>query len=108
MPTQPFAVPAVILFVVAVPLVFGLVPRNRFYGFRTPKTLSDENTWYAVNRIAGVAMMIASGIYSAVVVIRPYERAAIDNFSTWWMHLAAFIVPVIIGLSLAGWYSKNR
>jgi hypothetical protein len=40
MSSQPFFVPAVIIFVVSLPLVLGLVPRNRIYGIRTRKTLS--------------------------------------------------------------------
>jgi hypothetical protein len=37
----------------SIPLIVGLVPPNRFYGFRTAKTLSDAGIWYAVNRVAG-------------------------------------------------------
>lgn len=102
MPTQPFAVPAVIMFVVAVPLLFGLVPRNRYYGFRTRKTLSDDSIWYPANRMAGAAMMMASGLYGAVALVWPYNRAASD-FGVWLLHLAAFLVPIFLGLGLAAW-----
>jgi hypothetical protein len=37
----------------AIPMWAEWVPRNRWYGFRTARTLSDERTWYVVNRIAG-------------------------------------------------------
>jgi hypothetical protein len=107
MSAQPFAVPALLLFIVAVPLVLGVIPRNRLYGFRTTKTLSDDGVWYRVNRLAGVAVMIASGVYGAVAVTWPYDRAAADNFSTWWLHLAAFAGPIVVGLIVAGWYAKR-
>jgi hypothetical protein len=107
MRAQPFAIPALLLFLVAVPLVAGLIPRNRLYGFRTKKTLSDEGIWYRVNRLAGLAVMIASGVYGMVAAGWPYDRAATDNFSTWLLHLAAFAVPLVVGLGVSGWYAKG-
>lgn len=104
---QPFAIPALLLFLVSVPLVAGLIPRNRLYGFRTKKTLSDDQIWYRVNRLAGFAVMIASGVYLAVAVVSPYDRAAPDNFSTWLLHLAAFAGPLVVGLGVSGWYAKG-
>ena len=108
MPSQPFATPALVLFIAAVPLVLGLIPRNRFYGVRTLKTLSDDRVWYVVNRLAGAGVMIASIVYGAVAVAWPYDRSASDNVSTWGLHLAAFVVPMIVGLSVAVWYAKHR
>ncbi|MEN3333727.1 MAG: hypothetical protein V7641_3092 [Blastocatellia bacterium] len=107
MQTQPFAVPAVILFVVAIPLVLGLIPRNRFYGVRTLKTLADDGVWYPANRVAGVAVVLASAVYGAVAARWPYDRAASDNLSTWTLHLAAFVTPLIVGLGVAVWYAKR-
>jgi uncharacterized membrane protein len=105
--TQPFAVPAAILFLLAIPLVLGLIPRNRFYGMRTRTTLSNDRRWYSGNRVAGVAILLASGIYGAVAVAWPYDRTASDSFSTWAVHLAAFVVPLVIGLSVAHRYAKR-
>jgi uncharacterized membrane protein len=104
---QPFAIPALLLFVVAVPLVLGLIPRNRLYGFRTAKTLSDDGIWYRVNRLAGFAVMIAGVVYGAVAAAWPYDRAAPDNFSIWLLHLAAFAGPLVVGLAVSGWYSRG-
>ena len=104
---QPFAIPALLLFLVSVPLVVGLIPRNRLYGFRTKKTLSDDGIWYRVNRLAGFAVMIASVVYGAVAANWPYDRAAPDNFSIWLLHLAAFAGSLVVALSVAGWYSRG-
>ncbi|MEA2339573.1 MAG: hypothetical protein QOE82_3580 [Thermoanaerobaculia bacterium] len=105
--TQPFAIPALLLFIVGVPLVLGLIPRNRLYGFRTRRTLAADVVWYPVNRLAGVAVAIASGVYWAVAAKHPYDRAAADNFSVWLLHLAAFVIPLVVGLTIAGWYSRR-
>jgi len=104
---QPFAIPAILLFLVSVPLVLGVIPRNRLYGFRTKKTLSDDRIWYRVNRVAGFAVMIASGVYGVVAMASPYDRAAPDNFSIWLLHLAAFAGTLVVGLVGAGWYARR-
>ncbi len=50
-----------ILIVVSLPLAFGLVPRNRLYGFRLPSTMTSDAVWYRANRIFAIAM-IAAGL----------------------------------------------
>ena len=107
MTSQPFAIPITLLFIAAVPLLVGLIPRNRFYGIRTMKTLSDDRVWYPVNRLAALTVMIASGIYGLVAAVRPYDRLASDAFSRWGLHLVAFVAPLALGLSLSVWYSKR-
>lgn len=108
MTEQPFAIPSAIFFILAVPLVFGLVPRNRYYGVRTVRTLSDDNIWYRTNRIAGVAVMLASTIYGAVAIIVPYHRYAGDNLGEWGIHLAAFVIPLALGLWVAARFAKGH
>ena len=44
---------------VSVPMIQGRVPRNPFYGFRTPRTLADRDLWFRVNHFAGWALLIA-------------------------------------------------
>jgi quinol-cytochrome oxidoreductase complex cytochrome b subunit len=80
---------------------------NRFYGLRTRRTLSDDRIWYSVNKIAGIAFMISSVVYGVVAAVRPYDRQASDNFATWGIHLAAFVIPLIISIVLASRYEKR-
>jgi serine/threonine protein kinase len=48
----------------SIPLVMRLVPPNRWYGVRTPKTFSSLDMWYRVNQVVGWWM-----IAGALVVI---------------------------------------
>lgn len=50
-----------LLVILAVPMALGMVPPNRWYGFRTPKTLSSPDIWYAANR-ASAWFLIAAGL----------------------------------------------
>ena len=51
---------ALVLIVICVPMILERVPPNRWYGFRTPRTLSDPNVWYPANRIAGQYLAVAA------------------------------------------------
>ena len=104
---QPFAIPAILLLTVGLPLVLGVIPRNRLYGFRTKKTLLDDGIWYDVNRFAGVAIVIASLVYLVVASAWPYSRAAADNISIWSLHLAAFAGPLAVALIASGLYARR-
>jgi uncharacterized membrane protein len=50
------------LFAAGVPLLRGWIPRNRWSGFRAPKTLSSDRIWYEANRVAGRDLMIAGAV----------------------------------------------
>jgi uncharacterized membrane protein len=54
----------------ALPMMYDKIPPNSFYGFRTPRTLSDPNIWYPANRVAGRNLAVAGVIVatSALVV----------------------------------------
>ena len=58
----------VIMILISIPLVLRKVKPNRWYGFRTPKTLSDETIWYKANRFSGFAFLI-NGIVLLLVVL---------------------------------------
>jgi uncharacterized membrane protein len=55
----------IIMAAMALPMVFGKVPPNPIYGFRTPKTLSSPDIWYQANRIAGWWMIAAAALAMA-------------------------------------------
>ncbi len=46
------------LVLIGLPLYFRKIPPNRFYGFRTGRTLADPQVWYPVNRVTGGWMVI--------------------------------------------------
>jgi len=100
---QPFAIPAVVMFISSIPLAVGMVPRNRLYGFRTKKTLADDATWLRVNRFAGVAIMIASVMYYTITISKPYD----GDFRIWLVHLAAFVIPLAAALTSTAAYAKR-
>ncbi|MGE5299493.1 MAG: SdpI family protein [Acidobacteriota bacterium] len=103
----PFLVPAVIFVLISVPLVLGMVPRNRFYGIRTKKTLSDDRVWYAVNKLGGRLIIFSSLIYLAATSLLPYSKSSSDSLTVWSTHILAFVVPLLGSLCLIRSYSRK-
>ncbi len=44
--------------VFGIPMALGVIPPNRFYGYRTRKTLGSTAIWYQANRAAGWSMVL--------------------------------------------------
>ncbi len=104
---HPFLIPSVLILLVSIPLVLGIVPRNRVYGIRTCKTLSDDAIWYPANRFGGWALIISSCLYLGLVWIMPYDKRLTDNFPVWTVHFCAFIVPLATGVILTLLYVRK-
>ena len=66
-----FALIGAVFIGLGVPLLQERVPPNPWYGFRTPKTCSDEKIWYAANYVCGRDLIIAGAIVvsSALVML---------------------------------------
>jgi uncharacterized membrane protein len=77
-----------------------MVPRNRFYGIRTKKSLSDDRVWYAVNKFGGRLIIFSGLIYLAAAALLPYSKSSTDSFTVWSIHLLAFVVPLLGSLCL--------
>ena len=92
---------ALLLIVLAVPMIMEKIKPNRWYGFRTSKTLGDEKKWYPANKYAGKAMVVAGIIIiilSALMMAMP--RLGLVNFPasegiliTVWV--IALLLPII-------------
>jgi uncharacterized membrane protein len=60
---------AVVTALVALPLALQKIPRNRFYGVRTRRTLSDDRTWYESNAYGGRCLLAASAVSIVIALI---------------------------------------
>jgi len=101
-----FALIGLLFLGLSIPLILKQIPPNRFYGFRTPKTLSDPQIWYRANTFAGWALAIASVvIILAEVFLGLYGRAlSPSRFEL--LALLAFILPPVLALIASLIYLK--
>ena len=97
---QPFFIPASILLLLALPLILGAIPPNRFYGVRTAVTLADRRRWYSANRYAGWTLVGASLFYLAIAARWPSVTAGTTDLGRWALYVAAFAGSLLISLLL--------
>lgn len=57
-----FQIVGLLEMLLALPLLLGRVDRSGTYGFRTTKSLSSDDRWYAANRYAGKALLVAGSL----------------------------------------------
>lgn len=78
---------------VALPLLFKWVPPNAWYGFRTALTLSDPVIWYRANRVAGLALLLASMASAAMALAAPAAW-----WSRSWLGPLVFVGPLALAV----------
>ena len=86
----------------ATPFILKIVPPNRFYGFRTPRTLSNRELWLRVNRFAGWALLIAAAVSTSAFILAP-ELTSGRSF----LGLLIFIVPLMTALGASAVYLRK-
>jgi uncharacterized membrane protein len=99
--------PALLFFILAVPLVLGIIPRNWIYGVRTRKALADDRVWYSLNRVGGLILMLASIVYFLVALIWPYHKTTSNNFEIFYIHLAGFTAPLVVVVAAVLFYERR-
>lgn len=57
------------------------------------------------DRLTGCALALAGLAYLAVAALWPQRSSA--DFGTWLVHLAAFVVPIVLALMAAGRFVKR-
>jgi uncharacterized membrane protein len=95
-----------VFILVSVPLVFGWVPRNPIYGYRTRTTLDNDAVWYKANAYFGLRFAIAClvSMASAAVLYRWQGLEPLTYLQTTVVLLA---VPVAVGVWLTQRYIRR-
>ena len=91
---------------VSVPLVLGLVPRNRFYGFRTRAAMESDSAWLRINRVAGVLLSLAAVAYLLVARLAPTADRDIGLDVTH-PHFHALVGPLVLAMVITSIYARR-
>lgn len=102
---QPFAIPALIFAILAIPLFLGIIPPNRLYGLRTAQTLSGERVWYAANRFSGMALLLASWLYLGIATLWPHAPG--QEPAVWLLHLVSFAGSLFAAVFASSVYARK-
>ena len=85
----------IVIIVLSIPLALGLVRRNRYYGFRLPKTLANDEIWDRSNKLAGRVMTFTSVMGMGVVFLTLHGVLPIADGGLSW----ASLTPMMVGIS---------
>jgi len=77
----------------SVPLILQKIPPNRWYGARTPSTLSDSRIWYTVNRFAGIAYFVVGLVLLLAALTMHFILGFV--FNPWAMAFGSVAVFVV-------------
>ena len=91
----------VLLIGLSLPLIYGKVPPNHWYGFRTPKTLSSDAMWYRTNRVGGQYLVIAAILeFTGALALAGFRAPLVI-----WQVLMT--VPLLIAIAAWFWRIRN-
>ena len=91
-----FALVGMLFVGLSIPLIRNRVPPNRYYGFRTRRTLSDPKIWYEVNHISGKDLFVAG----LIIILSSLTTLALAQ--RWSNEHVAITLLLIMVFSLAG------
>jgi hypothetical protein len=86
----------------AIPLALRKIPRNGAYGFRTPKTLSDDAIWYEANAYFGWGLLAAS-LVTAAAIVTLYTVGGLGPEAYLKASLVALVAPLAVAALLTFW-----
>lgn len=90
-----------VLAAISVPMALGAIGPNGLYGFRTEASMASDAAWYASNRAAGLAGILA-GLAAFAVNLTLRRRAGPDGkLPTFAM--AGTVLAAAGVMLLAGW-----
>ncbi len=93
-----YLIGGVAMILISIPLIQRRVKPNYWYGFRTRKTLENEQVWYEVNAHAGKRLLIAGILITlAAIVVALIPGITLDAYAL--SVLAVVVVSLGIGLA---------
>jgi len=103
--------PPLMIILVSVPLVFGLIPRNGFYGIRVREAFASEASWYAINRLGSIALVGAALVWMAAAAYAPRPFVKPIGIAAIVLTLAVLVitprVDAVIRVSPGAWVCQQ-
>jgi uncharacterized membrane protein len=101
-----FIVVGLLMAGLSIPLILRRVKPNSLYGFRTPKTLSNERIWYDTNAFAG-RLILGLGTAFALASIALYFPLG-GNFVVYNVACGSILLAgVLIVLAVSSCYLRS-
>ena len=89
---------------ISIPLLYGKIGPNWFYGFKTMKTLSDREIWYKANKYMAKdfiklgSLMILCNLVLLILCILPIDIAIVIPVSGMILLVGGSVIVAVRGL----------
>ena len=91
------------------PMIQRRVSPNRFYGFRTPKTLSSPDIWYPANEFSGRRLFTAgAAIALCSLLLAPLNMLGKGGIAVYTCTMIAIMLISLIGALIASFRYLKR
>ena len=87
-----------VITVVCIPFLFDRIKPNQWYGFRTPKTLSNPEIWYKANKYMAKNMSIAGMVIMGIFIILPLIKHRFDMMLGIVLFYFIIIIPILVAI----------
>lgn len=101
-----FLLTGLIFMAIGLPLIMGKVKPNRWYGFRTRKTLSNTRVWYPANKVMGYDILLAGIVMAIAATILLLIGQRLDVSTSAAINLIVMLIT--LGLAVAHSFAVLR
>ena len=98
-----------LLTALSIPMALGKVPRNGWYGFRTPKSMSTPELWSKANVYSGKALTVAGVVTSLLALVLwcvalccPISRDCLA-----WVSMVSISLPIFVAVVMSFLYLRK-
>lgn len=96
---------ALLLVILAVPMIRRRVPQNDLYGLRVPATFADEWVWYEANARSGLDLLVLGLLLLVMALTLPLVDLPDWTYALVWSAVA--VVGALV-MAAVGWRRANR
>ncbi len=89
-----YLIMGLVLVGISVPLLAGRVSRNRWYGFRIPRSYDSEESWLLINRFGARHLMRWSSVIAALGAFLIIADDADESVVSWIAMGAPFLLVI--------------
>ena len=98
-----------LLMLLARPMIKRRIGPNRWYGFRTPKTLSSPNIWYPANEFSG-RRLFSTGLIVVIssLLLSPLNLLGKNGLGIYTVAMVAILMVSLFSGVIASFRYLNR
>ena len=97
-----------VVLVAALLLIFKIIPQNRYFGFRNPKTFSSKDLWFKANSVVGKGLLVTTIICLSGLSLLLLTRKILPVILIYFLGFLLCLIPYMVLIILAVFKVKEN